>query len=951
MKMKSEVDDDLILLIPERNQRRYVPILWILVVIGFGLCFLSLAFWHHGCIEIQFNEIFVGKSHFSPVCAGISDLDKFDCHPDDYASELNCLQRGCCYQAKNNNTKFPPLNVPYCFYPPNYDGYKLQNIKKDSRHITAELKRSSSSGFPNDILSLYLVITFIDDNVLRIKITDPNAARFEVPIPINDGLKQFTAPNYDVAIDSQTGQLTITRNSSQVVIFKTNLAQMVYSDQFLQLSSYLPSPYIYGIGEHYGSFLRNVNWTRFTLLNTDKEPTANYPLYGSQPFYLSLEEDGNANGVFLFNSNAMDVILQPTPAITFRPIGGIFDFFVLLGPSPANVIQQYTNIVGRPFMPPYWSLGFHLCRYGYSSVNQTRETMQRNLKAGIPLDVQWNDIDYMDKFKDFTYDKDKFANLPEFVEELHSKGMHYVVITDPGISSSEKPGTYPPFDDGVKADIFLKNPNGSLFIGKVWTDGGTVFPDFSHPNATDYWSKQITDFHSQVQVDGLWIDMNEPSNVIDGGVDGCIKSSFEDPPYLPGGNNPLRHRTACMTSKHYKTIHYNEHNLMGYREAAATNLALKKIRQKRPFVISRATFLGQGAHSGHWSGDISSTWEDMRYSIPSILNFNLYGVPMVGSDICGFNFNTTVPLCARWQSLGAFYPFSRNHNDASAVDQDPAILGPTVVAAAVKSLQVRYMLLPYLYTLFARSHIYGDTVARPLFFEYPQDKTTYSIDEQFFLGPAFMVIPVLYEGAENVTAYIPKGKWCDTTGKLFNSTGEKISMQVSLTDIVTVYRGGYILPLQLPANNTAFSRKNAFVLMCTLDENFQAKGELYWDDGDSLDTYTDGKYNLIEFSIKNNTLTSSVVKKGYNDSMNLNMIQITGTNKRPTTVSLNGVNCTEKSVVTNQQASLFSPRKMPEFLEENARKADFCLYMSSDIGFMVVINTIHLLSPFNIVWN
>ncbi|GIY52234.1 hypothetical protein CDAR_606791 [Caerostris darwini] len=635
------------------------------MIIIFVLSLIALGPLYHRYKIILFEITTIEKSVDAPICTGISDLEKFDCHPEDNVSEESCLQRGCCYQAKK--VTFPPLNVPYCFYPSNYNGYSVRNVTQDGRHISASLIRTSSSGFPNDVLNLTLVITFIDDNALRIKITDANAKRFEVPLPINDTLKQLLTPSYDVTLDSKTSEIIITRKSSRTIIFKTNLSQLVYSDQFLQLSSYLPSSYIYGIGENYGNFLKSVNWTRLTLFNTDKEPAAGFPLYGSQPFYLSLEKDGNANGVFLFNSNAMDVILQPTPAITFRPIGGILDFFIMLGPSPSNVVQQYTGIVGRTFMPPYWSLGFHLCRYGYSSVNDTRETMQRNLNVGIPLDVQWNDIDYMDKFKDFTYDEDKYAELPEFVDELHNKGMHYVVITDPGISGSEKPGTYPPFDDGVQSDIFLKNPNGTLFLAKVWTDGGTVFPDFSHPNATSYWTKQLTSFYEKVKIDGLWIDMNEPSNVIDGGLDGCIKSTFEDPPYVPNGKYPLRHRTACMTSKHYSTIHYNEHNLMGYREAAITNQALKSLRQKRPFVISRATFSGQGVHSGHWSGDISSTWDDMRYTIPSMLSFNLFGVSLVGSDICGFNFNTTVPLCARWQTLGAFYPFSRNHNDASAM--------------------------------------------------------------------------------------------------------------------------------------------------------------------------------------------------------------------------------------------------------------------------------------------
>ncbi|GFQ91347.1 lysosomal alpha-glucosidase [Trichonephila clavata] len=882
---------DLFYLIRDQKRKNKPSVLGLFLLMGFILCFLAFATRSNRFSIVLFNVSTETESEYSPVCAGISDLDKFDCHPDDNVSEQSCLQRGCCYQAKNIKNTAVPLNVPYCYYPSNYNGYSIGNIVQDGRQITADLKRSTSSGFPNDVLSLHLIITFIDDSILRIKIIDPNTKRYEVPIPINDALKELYGPNYNVKIDSKNGNLLITRKVNGVVIFRTNLSQLVYSDQFLQLSSYLPSPYIYGIGEHYGSFLRSVNWTKFTVFNSDKEPEPNYPLYGSQPFYLSLEEDGKANGVFLFNSNAMDVILQPTPAITFRPIGGVLDLFIMLGPYPDSVIQQYTDIVGRPSMPPFWGLGFHLCRYGYDTLNNTKETLQRNLDAGIPLDVQWNDIDYMDKLKDFTYDKDKFAGLPEFVKDLHNKGMHYVIMTDPGISASEKPGTYPPFDDGVKDDIFLKNPNGSLFLAKVWTDGGTVFPDFSHPNASSYWLKQLANFHAEVEYDGLWIDMNEPSNVIDGGLDGCIKSSFEDPPYLPNSPVTLHHRTACMTSKHYSTIHYNEHNLMGYREAAASNQAMKSIRQKRPFVISRATFSGQGVHSGHWSGDISSTWEDMRYTIPSMLSFNLYGIPFVGSDICGFNFNTSVTLCARWQSLGAFYPFSRNHNDASAMDQDPVTLGPIVVNATIKSLSIRYLLLPYLYTLFARSHRFGETVARPLFFEFQWDKNTYSIDEQFMWGSGLMITPVLYPDSTSVNVYFPKGLWYSVDGKLTNSSGEKILVDVPLTDVFIAIRGGNVLPAKFFSLNTAASRLQPFMLIVALDENLRATGELYWDDGDSLDTFEEKRFSLVEFYVYNNTLTSALTYGGYDGPMNVTGILILGLSKGPSEVSVNGLNC------------------------------------------------------------
>ncbi|KAF8774096.1 Lysosomal alpha-glucosidase like protein [Argiope bruennichi] len=791
------------------------------------------AYWY----SIKYTVIyFCGiKTDISPVCSEISDADKFDCHPDKNISEKSCLQRGCCYQINSKTTfnKSLSLGVPYCFFPSNYDGYSVSNLTCDERHIKADLKRTSPSGFPNDILNLRLLISLIDDYTVRIKITDANAARFEIPIPLNDGLKSLEKPYYNVTVDAETSQLTITRKATKTIIFKTKLSQLVYSDQLLQLSSYLPSPYLYGIGETSGRFLRNLNWTRTTLFNSDRAPTTNYPTYGSHPFYLSLEEDGNANGLFLFNSNAMDVILQPTPAITFRPIA--------------------------------W--GFHLSRFGYGSLDTTNETLQRNIDAGILVDVQWNDIDYMDKNKDFTYDEDKFAALPGFVEYLHNKGMHYVIMTDPGISCSRK---------------------------LVWTNGETVFPDFSHPKTDAYWSKQLAKFHNIIEYDGLWIDMNEPSNFYNGGSDGCMNSSYEDPPYIPNGdsNLPLYHKTICMTARHYSTIHYNEHNLMAIREAIATNQALRNIRKKRPFIISRASFAGQGRQSGHWNGDISSTWDDMRYTIPSLLNFNLFGMSMIGSDICGFSGNTTVELCARWHALGAFYPFARNHNDRGNMEQDPAILGPAVIEATRKAFTLRYVFLPYLYTLFARSRVFGDTVIRPLFFEFPEDKNSYWIDEQFLWGPGLMVVPVLYENTTNITAYFPKGTWYDVQLNAINSSGESISLYIPLSDNYVAFRGGYIFPAQsFPLQNTEMSRKQPFVLWVFLDYDMKAQGELYWDDGDSLDTYENGNYNLISFSASQNVLKSTIVNSGYDDPMKTDVIWVVGISETAAEVTVNGMNC------------------------------------------------------------
>ncbi|GBN47674.1 Lysosomal alpha-glucosidase [Araneus ventricosus] len=675
-----------------------------------------------------------------------------------------------------------------------------------------------------------------------------------------------------------------------LLIFRTKLNQLVFSDQFLHLSSSTSSTNLYGLGEQKEGLLRSFNWIRYTIFSQGDLPVPHRNLYGSHPFYLVLEDDGKANGVFLLNSNAMDAVLQPAPAISLRPIGGILDLFIMLGPTPADVVKQYTGIVGRPFMIPYWSLGFHLCRYGYGTLNKTNETLQRNLDEGVPIDVQWHDIDYMNRYLTFTYDPEDFSDLPEFVNDLHSKGMHYVGMFSPGVSNIEVPDEYPPYDDAAKENLFLKDVNGSDIEAKVWNVNYTVFPDFSNPATPSYWAKQFKDFHSKLNFDGAWLDMNEPLNFKNGSIYGCPDNEIENPQYLPGRPYPLRTLTVCMTAKHNSTIHYNEHNLVAFREAKATFDALREIREKRPFIISRASFAGQGVHSGHWSGDITSDWEDMRYTIPSMLLFNMYGMPMIGSDICGFRLNTTKELCTRWQALGAFYPFSRNHNDYDTIEQDPAKLSGNVLKATKDNLHTRYYLLPYFYTLFYRSHVFGETTVRPLFFEFPTDKYVYNINEEFLWGPALLVLPVLHPGTDEITPYYPKGVWYDFySGEKFVSKGQHRGLHVKPTEVKVDVRGGYILPLQIPGKTTTESRQNAFDLLVALSENQEASGELYWDDGDSLDTYENGIYNTIVFSVKGNSFKSTVSHGGYdNTTMPLNEIKVYGIPVGPSNVTING---------------------------------------------------------------
>ncbi|XP_060700892.1 lysosomal alpha-glucosidase-like [Hemiscyllium ocellatum] len=830
------------------------------------------------------NKISFNKSHYSHCQCDVEYINRLDCAFNEVIDMKKCQARGCCW---NPNAS---TGTPHCFLPSNYPSYNMDYLSPTTTGYKATLSRSEKTLFPNDIMALELNVIYETAGRLHFTIKDPRNKRYEVPIDVPNDIEKPSTELYTVRFSSRPFGIIVQRKSNALVLLNTTVGPLFYADQFLQISTSLASKYISGLGEHMTNLILDLNWTRLTHWNRDQGPHPNANLYGSHPFYLVMEEDGKAHGVFLFNSNAKDVLLQPTPALTWRTIGGILDFYIFLGPDPKTVIRQYMDVIGYPIMPPYWSLGFHLCRWGYWSTNITRQVVANMSRANMPQDVQWNDLDYMDQKKDFTYNLQYFADYPQMVKEFHKKGLKYVMIVDPGISSTQTKGTYKPYDDGVKRGVFIKNETGQPLIGKVWP-GPTAFPDFTNPDTHSWWYENIKEFHDKVSFDGMWIDMNEPSNFVSGAINGCPNNNLENPPYVPGvtGGN-LRSRTVCMSGKQYLSSHYNLHNLYGLTEAIASHNALIKVIGKRPFVISRSTFPSHGRYAGHWTGDIASGWKDMYYTIPAIMLFNMFGVPLVGADVCGFHWTTTEELCVRWTQLGSFYPFMRNHNDWKQPSQEPYVFSESAQSAMRKALFMRYTLLPFLYTLFHKAHSAGEMVVRPLSFEFPQDPNTPSIDRQFMWGETLLITPVLEPKALEVSGYFPPTTWYSLyDGSVIHSKGQYIILQAPLDTINVHIRGGCILPTQEPNTTTAASRRNPFGLIVALSDQGIARGELFWDDGDSLLSYENGDYTEIIFLAKNNVLFSEIIHLNSQiDGLKLDSVMVFGVPSAPQKVSVNG---------------------------------------------------------------
>ncbi|CAH8572052.1 unnamed protein product [Dicrocoelium dendriticum] len=842
-------------------------------------------------------------------CASESKLTRLDCIPEKNANQEWCIHRGCCWSERKDDD----FGVPECYFPSDYPAHKVVSVTQTSTGYFVNLTKPSTGYGINEFQNVLLEVRYETKTRLRLRFTIPSQPdRWEPPIPLeaaDDPPPQMT--DYGVELDKSPFGLRVVRSGLKRDILLDSSgalsAATILAHQFLQITFRLNVHRAFGPGETRLPFPHPLNlWQRVGLWARDTPPIDGANLYGVHNFFMGLSHDGTAFGVFLLNSNAQEVAFTPLPSITYRVIGGILDFFVFTGPQPSNVIAQYYDLIGHPPVPPYWSLGFHLCRYGYSNLTEVSETLARNLLAQIPIEVQWLDIDYMDELKSWSVDLVKFANLGNFIKDtLHDKHqMKSVLIVDPAMSTTGG-SHYMPYTTGLDLGIFINDSRtGQPITGTVWP-GETVFPDFSHPNAEQWWFDLANQFHLIAPFDGLWIDMNEPANFNEGSLVGCdADNPLDNPVFVPMILDRLLYaKTLCPSAKHHDTTHYYRHNLYGYDEAATTyRMMMRLFPGKRPFILSRSTFAGSGRYTIHWTGDNLSSWADMRTSIAQVINFNMYGIPMVGADICGFRDNATEELCVRWSQLGAFYPFSRNHNSLGSIPQDPASWSPEAVEAIRDVLNFRYLLLPYLYTLFYRAHLFGESVVRALAFEFPLELGSHSVDTQFMLGSCLLINPVLEEGRTEVDGYVPSGDWINlSTGQREHSYGEMMHFKAPLHVIPILLRAGCVLPIQTSPGVTSVSRKKGLSLFAVLSNQddgsdragveAEANGELFWDDGEShpLD------YVHVTFTVRNRSLhvTSFALQESTVDRLDpretvLNLILITGFTLSPTSVLVNG---------------------------------------------------------------
>ncbi|TKA61584.1 hypothetical protein B0A49_12264 [Cryomyces minteri] len=403
-------------------------------------------------------------------------------------------------------------------------GYKASNVKQTDNSLSADLTLAGPACniYGTDLTNLVLNVEYETNDRVHVKIQDAASQVYQVPDSVVYRPGGSSGNSKQAAIEfsyvAEPFSFAITRRSNGDILFNTSGSNMVFESQYLRLRTQLPqSPHLYGLGEHTDPFMLNsTNYTR-TIWSRDAYtvPTGSN-LYGNHPIYFDHRGDLGTHGVFLLNSNGMDIKINNTAAdgqyLEYNTLGGVFDFYFLAGPSPVQVAQQYSETVGKAAMMPYWGLGFHQCRYGMRDVYEVAEVVANYSAAGIPLETMWTDIDYMYLRRVFTLDPNRFPLhlVQELVNHLHTHEQQYIVMVDPAVAYQN----YPAFNNGVQDNAFMKWSNGSIYQGVVWP-GVTAFPDWFAPSTQGYWDAEFSTFFDPtngVDIDALWIDMNEASN-------------------------------------------------------------------------------------------------------------------------------------------------------------------------------------------------------------------------------------------------------------------------------------------------------------------------------------------------------------------------------------------------------------------------------------------------------
>ncbi len=692
-----------------------------------------------------------------------------------------------------------------------------------------------------------LRITAVREDILRLRISrdgnfTPNHSWAVVPEmlaktvsvqPAVEKVAGFTTSLLEVRIELSPLRVIVKDRAGHVISSDdADHPTIFHGDGFRVYKAITADEHFYGLGDKPGALDRRNR--SFQMWNTDaygwEESTD--PLYKSVPFFLSVRRDGTSYGVLLDNTcrSSFDFGSELRDALSFGAECGDLDYYLIYGPEPKQVVGRLADLAGHAPLPPLWGFGFQQSRYSYESEAKVREIADTFRKKRIPVDAIYLDIDYQVHNRPFTINTEQFPNFNKMISDLGAKGIHVVAITD--LHIAHLPGTgYTPYDSGIAGDHFVHNPDGSVFVGMVWP-GPSVFPEFTRKATREWWGNLYKDFYVDRGISGFWNDMNEPS-------------VFEQP------NNTMPLETLHRIDEagpERTTTHREIHNVYGMENSRATFEGLLRLKPNlRPFVLTRATFAGGQRYAVTWTGDNASTWNQWRISTPQLLNLGLSGIPFAGDDIGGFRGSPMPDLLTRWIELGAFNPIYRDHTEKGTADQEPWVYGAEQEAIRKHYIELRYQLMPYIYSVAEESARTGVPMMRALFLEFPKEEDQgldrLSVNSEFMFGRSLLIAPPLSETLDAYKVRMPKGTWYDYwTGR---GVKDEVTIEPKLQVLPVFVRGGSIIPQQSVVQSTSEVPKGP--LEVRVYPGAECRGTVYLDDGLTID-YKRGAYLRESFT-------------------------------------------------------------------------------------------------------
>ena len=562
----------------------------------------------------------------------------------------------------------------------------------------------------------------------------------------------------------------------------------------------------YGFGEKFGTLDKRgdrlMMWNMDIYaegVNEQVNPHATNvdPIYASVNFFIEHRCNGPlSHGIFIDTPRKVIYDLGMDDGRTFGLTvdDDILDLYIIDGPAIPDIIERYTSLTGRIPMPPLWSLGYHQCRWSYETEDQVRRIADSLREHRIPCDSVWLDIDYMDNFKTFTVDREKFPDLKQLSEDLKEQGLQTVANLDPGFAVDED---WNLAKEGLRNDYFFKDGD-EPYKGRAWP-GDILYPDFRKPEVRDWFGKLVAKFADENALSGLWFDMNEPAD---------NRNQWTNPAHLAFGNL-FPHLELLSAANGWDKINPN----------------------RRKYFLTRSACAGSQRYSSIWTGDNMSRWEHLEASIPTLCNLGMSGMPFCGTDVGGFGLHCDGELFTRWLQCGTFYPFFRNHTSINTSSQEPWVFGDKVLEICRRYIELRYRLLPYIYSAFRNAHETGMPVMRPMILAFPGDERFANEGRQFMFGEHFLIAPVFFQGVARKRIKLPEGNWVDFETGVVEEGGGVLWERPPLDRMPIFIRGGAPVPMWPLAQSTEWIDRSRLRIDCY--PGGSAETVLYEDDGES----------------------------------------------------------------------------------------------------------------------